>query len=46
MTDYEMVKTLYGWGFDIYAYVGYEWITPDEYRLITGQEYNSKPVAG
>ena len=40
MSDYEMVKQLYEWGFDIELYVKLDTITPDEYKQITGNDYS------
>ena len=39
MSDYEMVKQLYEWGFDIEMYVKFGTITQKEYEEITnGQQ--------
>jgi len=39
MSDFEMVKQLYDWGFDIEFYLKLGTITPDEYKQITGNDY-------
>lgn len=39
MTEYDFVKTIYSWGFPIDCYVQYNWITKDQYKEITGQDY-------
>lgn len=39
MTEFDFVKTLYGWGFPIDCYVVYHTITADQYKEITGKDY-------
>ena len=39
MTEFDFVKTLYGWGFPIDCYVVYHTITADQYKKITGKDY-------
>lgn len=39
MTEYDFVKQLYLWGCPIECYVQYNWITNDQYKEITGQDY-------
>ena len=39
MTEFDFVKTLYGWGFPIDCYVVYHTITKDQYKEITGKDY-------
>lgn len=39
MTEYDFVKTIYSWGFPIDCYVQYNWITKDQYKEITGNDY-------
>lgn len=38
MSNFDFVKNIYNWGIDIKVYVG-SWITKDEYKQITGQDY-------
>lgn len=38
MSNFQFVKNIYGWGMDIKTYIG-SWITADEYKQITGQDY-------
>lgn len=40
MSNFEFVRNVYSWGLDIKAYVG-SWITKDEYKQITGQDYDA-----
>lgn len=40
MSNFNFVKNIYSWGMDIKAYVG-SWITKDEYKEITGQDYDT-----
>ena len=39
MSEFDFVKTLYGWGFPIDCYVVYHTITKDQYKEITGKDY-------
>ena len=39
MSEFDFVKTLYGWGFPIDCYVVYHTITADQYKEITGKDY-------
>lgn len=40
MSNFQFVENIYNWGMDIKAYVG-SWITKDEYKTITGQDYDA-----
>ncbi|MCC4383676.1 XkdX family protein [Limosilactobacillus reuteri] len=45
MSNFQFVKNVYSWGMDIKDYVG-SWITKDEYKQITGQDYNIETTIG
>ena len=37
--DFDFVKIMHDWGFDIKKYVVYQSITPEQYKEITGEDY-------
>ena len=36
--DFDFVKMMHEWGFDIKKYVVYQSITPEQYKEITGED--------
>lgn len=39
--DFDFVKMMHEWGFDIKNYVVYQSITPEQYKEITGEDYTA-----
>ena len=39
--DFDFVKMMYEWGFDIKSYVVHQSITADQFKGITGEDYTS-----